>query len=33
MVQVTVLGEEGVCAVVVGCESFPVITSSLDSKK
>ena len=26
-------GEEGVCAVVVECGSFPVITCSLDSKK
>lgn len=26
-------GEERVCAVVVGCESFPVITSSLDYNK
>ena len=25
-------GEEGACAIVVKCESFPVITSRLDSK-
>ena len=26
-------GEEGDCAFVVGCGSFPVITSSLDSEE